>query len=552
MRVEHALKLTECQDAYVKEVYSLISKAGTSHLIAGDSMPMIQLSSTHVDELANISFEHVKANYLDHGMSFKTPDEVRNEMYVKIAGDMLINQKTGVGTMLDPAIYTHSQIPVMLGPYEGSSVYAPGGLPATIIDKKSRSMVSQGATFKSLDKDFWDNDKVEMLENAAAETGFNDCISDASADSFIYGGSILYPVFKKDTPSSYLRKLENMHLEKGCIERWVETDRWNTVIVPSFIVTARDYLKPDSLFIPQSALDISTSRMAIIKPKPVPYWISLYNIGWAPSDLSGWLRSYYGYEITCQSIPVMAQQMSLILYKMPLDALNATIGADKVRELMEINEEKMAGWSALSPKAVNMVGEVEVVDRTYSGFDQFVGAMKSDLAAQCELPEPSLWHTPNKGFSDNTTESLLKQSETLQMKQRFLERSMGPAKDSLIAHVFGTDSEEWERRSTIKMVFNKPTISTEKDLAEVGARFAASVSSFVQAGVSPDIAMDLSSQFFPTVKITKEMLDKAKQSYEDVMERQASTQINNNNQAMGQKMGNTKGKATTTGSFTKA
>lgn len=552
MKVEHALKLTECQDAYVKEVYSLISKAGTSHLIAGDSMPMIQLSSTHVDELANISFEHVKANYLDHGMSFKTPDEVRNEMYVKIAGDMLINQKTGVGTMLDPAIYTHSQIPVMLGPYEGSSVYAPGGLPATIIDKKSRSMVSQGATFKSLDKDFWDNDKVEMLENAAAETGFNDCISDASADSFIYGGSILYPVFKKDTPSSYLRKLENMHLEKGCIERWVETDRWNTVIVPSFIVTAKDYLKPDSLFIPQSALDISTSRMAIIKPKPVPYWISLYNIGWAPSDLSGWLRSYYGYEITCQSIPVMAQQMSLILYKMPLDALNATIGADKVRELMEINEEKMAGWSALSPKAVNMVGEVEVVDRTYSGFDQFVGAMKSDLAAQCELPEPSLWHTPNKGFSDNTTESLLKQSETLQMKQRFLERSMGPAKDSLIAHVFGTDSEEWERRSTIKMVFNKPTISTEKDLAEVGARFAASVSSFVQAGVSPDIAMDLSSQFFPTVKITKEMLDKAKQSYEDVMERQASTQINNNNQAMGQKLGNTKGKATTTGSFTKA
>lgn len=552
MRVEHALKLTECQDAYVKEVYSLISKAGTSHLIAGDSMPMIQLSSTHVDELANISFEHVKANYLDHGMSFKTPDEVRNEMYVKIAGDMLINQKTGVGTMLDPAIYTHSQIPVMLGPYEGSSVYAPGGLPATIIDKKSRSMVSQGATFKSLDKDFWDNDKVEMLENAAAETGFNDCISDASADSFIYGGSILYPVFKKDTPSSYLRKLENMHLEKGCIERWVETDRWNTVIVPSFIVTAKDYLKPDSLFIPQSALDISTSRMAIIKPKPVPYWISLYNIGWAPSDLSGWLRSYYGYEITCQSIPVMAQQMSLILYKMPLDALNATIGADKVRELMEINEEKMAGWSALSPKAVNMVGEVEVVDRTYSGFEQFVGAMKSDLAAQSELPEPTLWHTPNKGFSDNTTESLLKQSETLQMKQRFLERSMGPAKDSLIAHVFGTDSEEWERRSTIKMVFNKPTISTEKDLAEVGARFAASVSSFVQAGVSPDIAMDLSSQFFPTVKITKEMLDKAKQSYEDVMERQASTQINNNNQAMGQKMGNTKGKATTTGSFTKA
>lgn len=551
MTIPQASKLTSSKDSYIKEVYTLISKSGTEQNIAGDCKSVLQLPSNVVDEIAQIGYQHVQANYLSHGMSFETPGEVHDKMFVRIAGDSLINQKTGIGTMLDPSIYTHSQIPVMVGPYEGSSVYAPGGLPATIIDKKSRAMVIHGASFKSLNKDFWDNDKVEMLENAAVETGFNDVISDASADSFIYGGSILYPVFNKDTPASFLQDLNKMHLEKGCIDRWVETDRWNTVIVPNYIVTAKDYLKPKSLFIPQSSLDISTSRMAIIKPKAVPYWIALYNIGWAPSDMSGWLRAYYGYEITCQSIPVMAQQMSLILYKMPLDALNATIGADKVKELMKINEEKMTEWSSLSPKAVNMVGEVEVVDRTYSGFEQFVGAMKSNLASQCGLPEPSLWHTPNKGFSDNTTESLLKQSETIQMSQKFLERSMCPCKDALIAHVFGTDSEEWNRRYEVRMIFNKPIISTEKDLAEVGARFAASVSSFVQAGVSPDIAMDLSSQFFPAVKLTKEMLDKAKASYEEVMERQASTQINNNNN-LGQKQGNTKGKATTTGSFTKA
>lgn len=551
MKVDQALELTKSKDAYVKEVYSLIAKAGTKHEIAGDSEPLIQLPSNAVDEIANIGFQHVQVNYTEHGIMFESPKEAHDKMFVKIAGDALVNAKTGVGTMLDPAVYTQSQIPVMMGPYEGSSVYAPGGLPATIIDKKSRAMVMQGATFKSLDKDFWDNDKIERLENAATETGFNDAVSDASADSFIYGGSILYPVFKKDSPSSYLHKLGNMSLEKGCISRWVETDRWNTVIVPNYVVTAKDYLRPNSLYIPQSALDISTTRMAIIKPKAVPYWISLYNIGWAPSDMSGWLRAYYGYEITCQSIPVMAQQMSLILYKMPLDALNATIGADKVKELMKVNEEKMTEWSALSPKAVNMVGEVEVVDRTYSGFEQFVGAMKSDLAAQCGLPEPSLWHTPNKGFSDNTTESLLKQSETIQMSQKFLERSTGPCKDALIAHVFGTDSDEWKRRSEIRLTFNKPVISTEKDLAEVGARFAASVSSFVQAGVSPDTAIKLSSQFFPTVKITDEMLNDAKKSYEEAMKRQASTQINNNND-LGQKMGNTKGKAATTGSFTKA
>lgn len=551
MNTAHLKSLAEkTTDKYLKDVFDLISKSAVPHTIAGDSEPYMQLPSGVCEQISQLGYERVQANYIERFGQIQTPAEVQKEMFVKIAGDALINRKSGIGTMLDPSVYTHSQIPVMLGPWEGSSVYAPGGLPATIIDKKARGMVMHGASFKSENKEIWTNDKIEQMEAAAEITGFNDVVSDASADAYIYGGSILYPVFRRDTPSSYLRDLNKTCLEKGCIKRWVSTDRWNTVVVPSYIVTDEDYLHPRTLYIPQGALEINTSRVAMIKPKPVPYWVSLYNIGWAPSDMAGWLRSYYGYEITCQSIPVMAQQMSLILYKMPLDALNATIGPEKVKQLMEINEEKMAEWSAVDPKAVNMVGDVEVVDRTYSGFEQFIGAMKSNLASQAELPEPVLWHTPNKGFSDNTTESLLKQSETLQMKQRFLERCLKPCTDALIAHVFGTDSEEWKYRDELKMTFSKPIISTEKDLAEVGARFAASVSSFVNAGVSPDTAIELSSQFFPTVKITDEILRMAKESYEKVMQQQL--EIGKQNSAMGQPQGNVKGKATTTGSFTKA
>ena len=551
MNIAHATAIADkVNDQYLKSVYDLISKSAIPHTIAGDSEPYMQLPSGVCEQISQLGYSHVQANYIERFGQIQTPAEVQKEMFVKIAGDTLINRKNGIGTMLDPSVYTHSQIPVMLGPWEGSSVYAPGGLPATIIDKKARGMVMHGASFKSENKEVWTNDKIEQMEAAAEITGFNDEVSDASADAYIYGGSILYPVFQRDTPSSYLRDLNKTRLEKGCIKRWVSTDRWNTVVVPSYIVTDEDYLHPRTLYIPQGSLEINTSRVAMIKPKQVPYWVSLYNIGWAPSDMAGWLRAYYGYEITCQSIPVMAQQMSLILYKMPLDALNATIGPEKVKELMQINEQKMAEWSAVDPKAVNMVGDVEVVDRTYSGFEQFIGAMKSNLASQAELPEPVLWHTPNKGFSDNTTESLLKQSETLQMKQRFLERCLKPCTDALIAHVFGTDSKEWEHRHELKMTFSKPVISTEKDLAEVGARFAASVSSFVNAGVSPDTAIELSSQFFPTVKVTDEILRMAKESYEKVMQQQL--EIGKQNSAMGQPQGNVKGKATTTGSFTKA
>lgn len=536
-----------CTDPFLKQLYKGLFERLPQVTIAGDSESYSQFSSKDIDWLQDQLQQETMARYIQQFGQVETMHEARESIKVKMLGDNIVNTKTGIGTMLDPVMYTHSSVPVMCGPAEVSALYANGGLPAIIVDKKSRAMVVQGATFKPYNKDFWTTDKIEMLEDAAATTGFNDTVGDASCDSFLYGGAVLYPVFKRDSLASYLRPLDKLNLEKGCIDRWVHTDRWNTCIVPSYIVTAKDYLLPDTLMIPQSSLEISTTRMSLIKPRPVPYWVALYNIGWCPSDLAGWIRAYYGYDITCSSVPVMAQQMSLVLYKMPLDALNATIGPDRVKQLMEINEEKMSEWSALSPKAVNMVGDVEVVDRTYSGFDQFIGVMKSNLASQCGIPEPTLWHTPNKGFADNTQESLLKQSETLQMNQKFLERAMIPCTDALVAHCFGQDSEEWKNRHSVRMTFNKPVISTEKDLAEVGARYAASISSMSQAGVSPDIALSIAGQFFPTVKISQEMVNSVKESYEKSLE----TGLPSNQGGAGHSLASAGNKGTT-GSFTKA
>ena len=192
MNITRAQRISEkVNDQYLKNVYDIIAKAGTAQSIAGDSEPMLIMPQSACEEIINLSAEAVKANYIDHGIRFQSPEEARKEMFIKIAGDTLINQKNGIGLMNDPSVYTQSQIPVMLGPWEGSSVYAPGGLPATIIDKKARGMIMHGASFKSENKKLWTNDKIELLEAAAEVTGFNDKVSDASADAFIYGGSIL-------------------------------------------------------------------------------------------------------------------------------------------------------------------------------------------------------------------------------------------------------------------------------------------------------------------------------------------------------------------------
>lgn len=532
--------------AYITSLTKLINSAN-KHYIPGDSTPLYQFTSSGVEELKALQEEEVIARHLANGITMQTPDECRKHVALKISGDMLYNQQTGFGTLLDPAQYTNPVMPIMCGAGDAAAIYAGGGLPASIIDKKSTAMVVDGATFFSpkakadgKQEEFWNMDRLQMLEEAAWSTGFNDIAGDAIRDAYLFGGSILYPVFTKERPSSMLWNVMRSKLEKGCISRWVCIDRWNTVYVPSFFPTAADYLMPKTIMVAQEAVEISTSRVCILRPKPMPYWSILANMGWAPSDITGWLQAYYAYETTQQALPVMAQQMSLLLYKMPIDALNATVGVNQVEKLMEVNEQQMKSWSALSPKAVNMVGEVEVVDRSYSGFEQFVAALKSDLAAQSEIPEPSLWHTPNKGFSDNTQESLIKQSETLQMRQHYIERYMQKAKDMLIAHVWGTESEEWENRGHVKLIFDKPMITTEKDLSDVGAKFAAATNSFVQAGMSPDTAMQILRPLYPSIKLNDEDIASVKSSYEDRMEQMKMGQSSVGGQGMQAKGGNQK------------
>ena len=542
---------------YVQDLKKLLGE-GKQICMHGDTVPYYQYSMRPIDEISALQATETMARYIERGFKTQTVAEARQQMQLKLIptmlklkqkqmnGDDLYNSSTGFGTLLDPNTYTRPIMPIMCGAGEASAIYAGGGLPASIVDKKSTSMIVQGATFVP-DKtaaDFWSDDKVTILEDAAVDTGFTDEAGDRIKDAYLYGGAILYPILKGDTPSRYLAKVDKMHIEKGSIIRWTGVDRWNTVYVPSFIPTAADYLTPKTIMVLQESVEVSTSRMCIIRPKPMPYWSAIVNMGWSPSDLTGWIQAYYAYETTQMAIPVMAQQMSLLLYRMPLDALNATVGVNGVEKLMAVNEAQMKSWSSLSPKAVNMVGEVEVVDRTYSGFDQFVGAIKSNFAAQTEIPEPSIWHTPNKGFSDNTQESLIKQSETLQMRQHYIERYMSSAKDLLIAHCFGSDSEEFKNRHSIKLKFAKPEITTEKDLADVGAKYAAAVNSLVQAGFTPDLAVQTAKQFFPKVEMTDEMIAKIKSAYEETKKQEMEMQKQNMQMQAKQGNGNT-GKAKT-------
>ena len=516
-------RATKYEDPFFKKVFGILARGkASSSEIAGDSaITTYSHRLEDLEELKQEMFVETQSRHIKGGLSFRSAAETRDDVLLDvtkrihtIVGDSFANGETGVGTLIDPQTYAHASMPVMLGPMEQAALYSNGGLAGIIIDKKSMGMVANGVTFKTFDPKFWNHDKIQRLEEASELTGCNAALHEVSRDALIFGGAVSYPVFKDDSVMSFIKPMDSLRLEKGCISRWVVADRWNVVHVPSFIITAEDYLRPATIYLPLGGYELSSTRAVLMKPKTMPYWATMYNIGWAPSDYVGYIRSLYAYLMVAMSVPIMAQQMSLLLYQMPLDAITAQLGADTVKKLMAINEEKMKEWSVLRPKAVNIVGELNVVNRQFSGFEHFFGAIKSDLAATCGIAEPVLFHTPNKGFSDNTQEALLKDSEMMKMLQRSIEPQLIPHTDALIAHVFGKDSEEWKQRRKLWMSFDKPIVSTQKDLAEIGARFAATVASLAQANVPADAALKLASQFFKEVDIDDDIIDQVKKEVE--------------------------------------
>ena len=113
------------------------------------------------------------------------------------------------------------------------------------------------------------------------------------------------------------------------------------------------------------------------------------------------------------SIPIMAQQMSLLMYEVPLDGLIAQSGIDTVKEYLALNDEQMRKWSMLNPKTINALGKVYTVNRTYTGYDQLAVIMRQDISAQSGLMKHFSFILKQRDSLLILKKHYLKQSETI-------------------------------------------------------------------------------------------------------------------------------------------
>lgn len=431
-----------------------------------------------------------------------------------IVNDGYMNQASGIGTLIDPGMQTDSFIPVSITPQEATAYYANGGVPARIINKKAGCLSLDGVHFEC---DDLSPDDIVKLEAYATKCGFDKAYNDGITQALIFGGAAVYPVFEGDNPivtqmdkDQLLKKIKS---ESNFIKYWVVADRWNCVFVPSYNITAQDYLYAKSLFIPLGGVRVNTDRMAMIRPSKLPFWGAIQQMGWSTSEFEGWIKDYEAYQIMKMSLPIMAQQCSLMYHSMPADGLIIENGPAYARKFFAENEAEMRDWSMLHPKTINSVGEIKVIERTYTGYRDLVNEAKIALCAGSGMQQSVIFAEKASGLaSDNRDDVELKQSETI----RLLFNNVAPAFQNciefLVYSCFGKNSEQAKHAKEVRIKADDGVILSDQDKAQLGQAFSTITTQFVSIGAPLKTAIDIAHKFVPSAEIDDDTMQQLEAS----------------------------------------
>ena len=427
-----------------------------------------------------------------------------------IVEDGYYNPVSGIGTMIDPGITTQVTVPVSISPNEATGYYAGGGIAARIINKKSGCLSLDGLKFEC---DDMSQEDIATLEAYAQKCGFTDAYAEAIKQSLIYGGAFTYPVLKGDNPvltqRSFKEILEQLPAEKDFIKYWVTADRWNCVFVPDYTITAQDYLYARSIFVPLGGVRVNTERVAMVRPNKQPFWSAIQQMGWSVSDFEGWVKDFESYAIMKASLPIMAQQMSLMYHSIPADGLIIENGPEFARQYFKENEEQMRGWSMLHPKAINSVGEIKILERTYTGFQQLIGEARLALCSSSSIPESILFAEKSTGLaSDNHEDVSLKQSEVIRLIFNNVAPAFKPSIKILVYSCFGKNSEQARKfadKVTIKA--DDGVILSDQDKAQLGQSFTSIIGQLAAVGAPLKTAVNVAQKFVPSADLDQKTLE---------------------------------------------
>ena len=516
-------------NAHHKAIFEIIAKREVSSSITEDSPGKpIALDSTELELIR----DHLSQQVQEARGNIQTAAEMREHLLKNYAGkieqiqsearakaelrktpgivqDGYENPVSGIGTFIDPGMQTEAFVPVSILPQEATAYYASAGLPARVIDKKAGVLALDGIHFEC---EKFTPDDIQRLEAHAHKTGFDEAYLNSITQSLIFGGAVAYPVLAGDNPLTFQKSLEEIIAEqkkdREFVKYWVVADRWNCVFVPEYNITAQDYLYAKSLFIPLGGVRVNTERMAMVRPKKLPFWGAIQQMGWATSDFEGWIKDYESYEIMKMSLPIMAQQSSLMYHALPADGLIIENGAEAAREFFKENEREMREWSILHPRAVNSIGEIKILERTYSGFNNLIAESRLAFSSSCGIPESVLFAEKSTGLAtDNADDIELKQSEMARLLFNNVAPSFKSCVKILVADCFGRNSEQYMYADEVQIKADDGVVMSDQEKAQIGQSLAQIAGSFVAMGAPIGTALKAADKLTKDGELDQETID---------------------------------------------
>ena len=523
-------------NAHHKAIFEIIANRETAAGMTADGQSPIALDASELelirDHLAGVvqearsgtqtaaeMREHLLKNYASKIEQIQAEAKARAQLRQTpgIVQDGYDNPVSGIGTFIDPGMQTEAFVPVSILPQEATAYYASAGLPARVIDKKAGVLALDGIHFEC---EKFTPDDIQRLEAHAHKTGFDDAYLNTITQSLIFGGAVTYPTLAGDNPLSFQKSLDEIiaaqKKDKDFIKWWVVADRWNCVFVPEYNITAQDYLYAKSLFIPLGGVRVNTERMAMVRPKRLPFWGAIQQMGWSTSDFEGWIKDYESYEIMKMSLPIMAQQSSLMYHALPADGLIIENGPKAAKKFFEENEAQMREWSMLHPRAVNSIGEIKILERTYSGFNNLIQESRLAFSSSSGIPESILFAEKSTGLAtDNADDIELKQSEMA----RLLFNNVAPAFKNcvklLVADCFGRNSEQYQYADEVQIKADDGVVMSDQEKAQIGQSLAQIAGSFVAMGAPLGTSLKAADKLVKDGELDQETIDELEEGSDD-------------------------------------
>ena len=427
--------------------------------------------------------------------------------------DSIINGRWNVNNGIDPSRSNLSLPNVYISPWEASSLYSQKGIFETVINKKSKSILLNGC---NLENTHLTQKQIDLVKERMEVHDFKNILAENTLTSLVYGGSLCFPLFKKDTPVTTTLSLASLLrlgvLKKDCIDYFVNLDRWNTFIIPPYNPTQKDFLRPEVYTIPFLGSDVHHSRCArVVTAKQAGYWGQILNQGWGISDLCGYLQSGMNYKVAVQSLPLMIQQMSILARTVNVDGVLATEGANALDNLVEQDTIRTREASPDNPITMDVLGDIKSINRNFGQVPELIRLLRQDFASDAVLPEPLLFSSEKGNFSsgDDTQGNLFKQNESVQMIHKELEPQFKQLAKIMIIDALGTDDEIIKALPYTQIHFDQPVIANALERAQIGKHHSETVFNYVSARLPIDIAVEMADKNVSSdMRTTADILEK--------------------------------------------